>query len=48
MENKNVEKTITKFTNQKPRSGLIFIALGCTHGYDKNIRTNPEGVEHFL
>jgi hypothetical protein len=21
--------------------------MGATHGYDKNIRTNPERVEHF-
>jgi hypothetical protein len=47
MENKNVKKQLKNYKS-KPRSGLIFIAMGATHGYDKNIRTNPERVEQFF
>jgi hypothetical protein len=43
MENKNVEKIIIKITNQKPRSGLMFIAMGCTHCYEKTFVTTLKG-----
>jgi hypothetical protein len=43
-EKKNVEKIITKITNQIPRSGLMFIAMSSTHGYEKICYTTLKGL----